>query len=172
MAELTVDNPLNTILELNNITISRLDKLEFIVNNQHNTDEINNLDEVVKWFSLACHKINQSYGKVFFPALIESMAGSDAICIKDMTNGYIDQSKNLDRTWQQDIVKKIQRPKIDQLPLKPSEKTTITNWLNNYKQILVLCNEELVPMADRLLEAYTMQELKLYFSNLKKDLLN
>lgn len=170
MVKLTLSEPLKIIQNLNICTLNHLDKINIIVNNQPHKDDTYNKnqdisDAINQWFSHHSATINHAYKNLFFPALIESMAGSDAICIKDMTNHYLNESQHLDHIWQQKIAREIK-----QTIIQPKSVSLIQDWLNSYKQILILCNDELVPMAERLLDADKIQELELYFNELNKNI--
>lgn len=163
------EDPFKIILEINQKTLLCLEQINRIVNNQSDTKETSNknkgaqTESLNEWFSISTPQINHALAQKFFPALIESMAGSDAICIKGMTNNYTNSSKNLDRQWQLSIYKAIkQNP-----PVLPEQ---IKNWVDEYRETLNLCNDEIIPMADRLLDGMAIQELGLYFGRLHKNI--
>lgn len=86
------------------------------------------------------------------PALLDSMAGSDAQCIKNICNGLVADLKSLAG--------------------RHSPQPTDSAWVNAYEHALELILTELLPMAHRLLSAEALQilqdELKI-FSTLDID---
>ncbi|MBV2182593.1 MAG: hemerythrin domain-containing protein [Castellaniella sp.] len=89
--------------------------------------------------------------QILFPALIESMAGSDAVCLKGMTQGLIRQSADLDHRWHQAIRAELMQPHPDAAPL--------TAWVEGFLAYLQLADEELLPMAGRLLDDAALADL-------------
>src|SRR5690606_39968754 len=85
-----------------------------------------------------------------FPALIESMAGSDAVCLKGMTVGLARDRANLDRRWRQAVL-----PALGDNPAGPA----LAAWASDYLAWLARADEELLPMAARLLDVASLEEL-------------
>ncbi|MHA3902401.1 hemerythrin domain-containing protein [Castellaniella sp. WN] len=88
-----------------------------------------------------------------FPALIESMAGSDAVCLKGMTGGLARGRADLDRRWRRAV-----RPALDGFA-DPAAHDTRAAWTGDYLAWLARVDEELLPMATRLLDAAALDEL-------------
>ncbi len=86
-----------------------------------------------------------------FPALIESMAGSDAVCLKGMTRGLTDQGEELRRRW--DAI----RASLGGAPPLPD---TLQPWIDDYLGYLQRADEELLPMAARLLDDDALDHLR------------
>lgn len=89
-----------------------------------------------------------------FPALIESMAGSDAVCLKGMTGGLARDRAGLDRRWRQAV-----RPTLDAPADPAAHSSTLTAWSGDYLDWLRRADEELLPMAARLLDDAALDEL-------------
>lgn len=96
------------------------------------------------WIEGPANSAHQVLEQHLFPALIESMAGSDAVCLRGMTNGLIQDHADLNRRWQRTI-----RPLLDtQDPIHAE----LSTWTRDYLAYLQCADEELLPMADRLLD--------------------
>ncbi|GAA0229342.1 hemerythrin domain-containing protein [Castellaniella daejeonensis] len=85
-----------------------------------------------------------------FPALIESMAGSDAVCLKGMTAGLARDRADLDRRWRQAVL-----PALGDNPAG----SALAAWASDYLAWLARADEELLPMAARLLDDASLDEL-------------
>ncbi len=88
-----------------------------------------------------------------FPALLESMAGSDAVCLKGMTGGLARGRADLDRRWRQAV-----RPALEG-PADPAAQGALAAWTGDYLAWLARADEELLPMAARLLDDAALDEL-------------
>lgn len=170
MSELNTTDPLKVILELNKTTATKLEQIDNIYINQENNDNATNdnqdllISKIKNWFTNKSPTINKFLSNNFFPILIESMAGSDAICIKGMTSNYAENSLQLDHQWQYSIL-----PILNQLDITRADKTKLQNWKNNYQTIISLCNDELIPMADRLLDNDAITEISLHLANINDN---
>ncbi len=92
-----------------------------------------------------------------FPALIESMAGSDAVCLKGMTGGLARGRADLDRRWHQ-AARLLERTAPDD-PANPAARDALAAWADDTLAWLKRADEELLPMADRLLDGTALAEL-------------
>ena len=88
-----------------------------------------------------------------FPALIEAMAGSDAVCLQGMTGGLARDRADLDRRWRQAV-----RPALDGTAA-PATGDALAAWTGDYQAWLARADEELLPMAARLLDDTALDEL-------------
>jgi hypothetical protein len=85
------------------------------------------------------------------PALIESMAGSDAVCLKGMTRGLTDRGAELQHRWQairSDLGNAARPPE----GLRP--------WIDDYLDYLQRADQELLPMAARLLDDTALNQVR------------
>lgn len=84
-----------------------------------------------------------------FPALIESMAGSDAVCLRGMTEGLTDMLHELDRHWRTQL----RPPLLSLAEGKPAElpAAALHAFCDSYAAYIERANSELLPMAERLL---------------------
>lgn len=86
-----------------------------------------------------------------FPALIESMAGSDAVCLRGMTQGLRDERRRLDGIWRARLRPALARLAAGADPATTWDAATVQSWVEDFKQYLCMADEELLPMAARLL---------------------
>ena len=54
---------------------------------------------VLRYFDTAAPLHHQDEEKDLFPALLESMAGSDAVCLREMTDGLAAQHREIESRW-------------------------------------------------------------------------
>ncbi|KAB0609247.1 hypothetical protein [Castellaniella defragrans] len=118
-----------------------------------------------------------------FPALIESMAGSDAVCLKGMTGGLARGRADLDRRWRQAVRPVLEgradaagrdardalaaREALDAREARDTRDAhevrdaheALAAWTGDYLAWLTRADEELLPMAARLLDDAALDEL-------------
>lgn len=103
------------------------------------------LRELDTW--MARHHADEESG--LFPTLIESMAGSDAVCVRGMTQGVSDEHRALERIWRNPLrilLEQITNNEPAGLPL-----SAIQAFTSRYLELIALEEDELLPMAERLL---------------------
>ena len=86
--------------------------------------------------------------RLLFPELIESMAGSDAVCLREMTDGLAQQHRELSRLWLR------LRPSFDQLASGAATALPvheIEGFIAHCQAVADREDGELLPMAARLL---------------------
>jgi hemerythrin-like domain-containing protein len=83
-----------------------------------------------------------------FPALIESMAGSDAVCLHEMTEGLTADHRELEARWRR-LRLVLERVAAGQAALLPSEE--VGAFVALYERHLKIEEDDLLPMAARLL---------------------
>lgn len=83
-----------------------------------------------------------------FPALIESMAGSDAVCLREITDGLAQQHRELGRLWLRlrPALLDLASARKDALPVHEIE-----GFIGHCTQCVAREDGELLPMAARLL---------------------
>ena len=83
-----------------------------------------------------------------FPALLESMAGSDAVCIRELTEGLAQQHKAMEAAWLRlrPALLRIATGELEQLPAAEVERFVTDNLAHRERE-----DSELFPMAARLL---------------------
>ena len=55
--------------------------------------------QVLRYFALAAPQHHADEESDLFPALLESMAGSDAVCLRELLDGLCAQHRELDARW-------------------------------------------------------------------------
>ena len=107
----------------------------------------------IAWFEGPARLADDILEHRLFPALIESMAGSDAVCLKGMTGGLARDRADLDRRWRQTV-----RPALDR-PTAEATRTAVQAWAPDLQVWLTRTDEELLPMAARLLDDTALDTL-------------
>jgi hypothetical protein len=86
-----------------------------------------------------------------FPALIESMAGSDAVCLRDLTTSLARERGELDRCWRATI-----RPRFT---AEGSPDADLPAWAEAFDAYLRRIDDELLPMVPRLFDDEALDAL-------------
>ncbi|MGA0584552.1 MAG: hemerythrin domain-containing protein [Castellaniella sp.] len=105
------------------------------------------------WFDGPARAAHDILEQRLFPALIESMAGSDAVCLKGMTGGLARDRADLDRRWRQTV-----RPALDSAAT-PATGEELAKWAEDCLAWLARTDGELLPMAARLLDDAALDAL-------------
>ena len=103
---------------------------------------------VIRYFDTAALQHHADEEENLFPALIESMAGSDAICIREMTQGLTEDHRALEARWQRlrQVLEHIAAGNPAGLPA-----ADVDAFTNLYQRHLKIEEDDLLPMAARLL---------------------
>ncbi|MFT0532532.1 hypothetical protein ACMHYJ_06805 [Castellaniella hirudinis] len=109
------------------------------------------LRAALAWFDGPAPAQHRLLRTVLCPLLIESMAGSDAVCIQGMAQGLGLQGAELDRQWRREIA--------PGLRARPPECTALPAWVRQYQAYLQRADDELLPMAGRLLDDQALDAL-------------
>ena len=103
---------------------------------------------VMRYFDTAARHHHDDEEQDLFPALLESMAGSDAVCLRELTDRLVAEHRALERCW------RVLRARLEPLaagqasPLPDSEVQALVDLYTGH----IACEEaELLPMARRLL---------------------
>ncbi|WP_269494067.1 hemerythrin domain-containing protein [Castellaniella sp. S9] len=113
--------------------------------------------ELLAYFDGAAQRAREAQEHGVFPALIESMAGSDAVCLRGMTDGLRDERRRLDGIWRARL-----RPALAQLAAHAPatiDEAAARAWVADFQRYLQAADEELLPMAARLLTDEALAEL-------------
>ena len=103
---------------------------------------------VLRYFDSAAKHHHDDEEKDLFPALIESMAGSDAVCLRDLTDALSADHRALDAAWQR------VRASLASIAAGTSASLPgddVEALVNRYQQHIEREEKELLPMAARLL---------------------
>lgn len=103
---------------------------------------------IMRYFDTAALHHHADEEKDVFPALIESMAGSDAVCIRELIEGLTADHRRLETMWLR------LKPVLQQIA--EGEAATLTqdqvdSFTGLYASHMKLEEDELLPMAGRLL---------------------
>jgi hemerythrin-like domain-containing protein len=106
---------------------------------------------VLRYFDTAAPQHHADEEQNLFPALIESMAGSDPVCLKGMTQGLRDEHRELETAWAR------LRPRLQAIaaaaPAGDGKSMTadVEAFTALYERHIRFEEDELLPMAARLL---------------------
>jgi len=103
---------------------------------------------VMRYFETSARDHHADEEKDLFPALIESMAGSDAICVREMIDGLTADHHALEAAWGRlrDVLERIAAG--ESAPLASADVEALVGL---YERHIEREEDELLPMAARLL---------------------
>ena len=111
---------------------------------------------VMRYFDLAAVDHHADEEQDLFPALLESMAGSDPVCLRDLVGALTQQHRELEAHWQA-LRQALQRVAAgDAAALTPE---LVERFVAAYTQHLAREEAELLPMAARLIDETTLQAI-------------
>jgi len=111
---------------------------------------------VMRYFDVAAPKHHVDEEDDLFPALIEAMAGSDAVCVREMTGVLLAEHRDLERRWG------ALRAMLDQLVRGEAAviaAADVSAFADLYAKHIAREERELLPMAERLIDAATMARI-------------
>jgi len=103
---------------------------------------------VMRYFDTAAVQHHADEEVDLFPALIESMAGSDPVCLREMTQGLTDDHRELEARWRG--LRRMLEP-IAAGASAALDADQVRTFIDLYERHLKREDEELLPMAQRLL---------------------
>ena len=103
---------------------------------------------VTRYFDGAAHDHHEDEERDLFPALLESMAGSDAICIRQLVDSLTIDHRELERLWE---ILKAWLGRIEARDTASPETGEISLFVDLYDRHIAREQQELLPMAARLL---------------------
>lgn len=112
---------------------------------------------VVRYFDTAAPLHHADEEQNLFPALIDSMAGSDAVCIRELTEGLTRQHRQLEAHWRR--VHAALRGLIDAGDAAALTAVDVEALSTLYAEHMALEERELLPMAARLLGDDVLDEV-------------
>ena len=104
---------------------------------------------VMRYFDTAAQHHHEDEEQDLFPALLESMAGSDAVCLRELTDALTHQHRELDRHW------RALRVALQRIAMGESadlDGVLVERLADAYAEHLKREERELLPMAGRLLD--------------------
>ena len=103
---------------------------------------------VMRYFDTAANDHHADEEQDLFPALLESMAGSDPVCLREMTAGLTAEHRELEALWRQ-LRADLQR--ISEGEAAPLGEAAVEALVTLYERHIEREERELLPMAARLL---------------------
>ena len=111
---------------------------------------------VIRYFDTAAQHHHTDEETDLFPALIESMAGSDAVCLRTLTDSLTADHRELDARWQRVRIALEQVVAGDGVSLPASDVEALVGL---YEQHIEREERELLPLATRLLSDDALQRI-------------
>ena len=111
---------------------------------------------VMRYFDHAAVDHHADEEQDLFPALLEAMAGSDAVCLRDLTEQLRAQHRKLNAHWHElrAVLERIAAGEAVTL-----DSALVERLVQGYEQHLQRENDELLPMAARLIDEATLQRI-------------
>jgi len=103
---------------------------------------------VIRYFDSSAQHHHDDEEEDLFPALLESMAGSDAVCLRDLTEALTAEHRALDADWRR------VRASLAQIAAGTSAQlgsADVEALVGRYERHIAREEQELLPMAARLL---------------------
>ncbi|MCJ0761774.1 hemerythrin domain-containing protein [Variovorax terrae] len=111
---------------------------------------------VMRYFDTAALHHHADEEQDLFPALLESMAGSDAVCLRELTEGLAAEHRDLETAWQR-VRQPLERIAAgESAPLPPGE---VEALVGAYQRHIAREDSELLPMAARLLGEHDLARI-------------
>ncbi|MBN8777457.1 hemerythrin domain-containing protein [Thiomonas arsenitoxydans] len=111
---------------------------------------------VMRYFDTAGRDHHADEEHDLFPALLESMAGSDPVCLRDITQALTHDHRELAAVWQalRPQLGRVVRGEADAL-----DAAAVDEFVDHHTQHIAREESELLPMAKRLLSDEQLQEI-------------
>ena len=121
---------------------------------------------VMRYFDSAARHHHEDEEQDLFPALLESMAGSDAVCLRDLTASLSNDHRQLERRWA--VVRRWLLQVAEGTAAMPADADAdtaaaadVAGFVQLYEQHIAREEAELLPMAARLLSAVELDRIGL-----------
>ena len=111
---------------------------------------------VIRFFDTAARDHHEDEEKDLFPALIESMAGSDPICVRELIDSLTSEHLELERLWS------TVRPWLAAVETRGAvlpEAAEIDSFVELHERHAAREDRELLPMAERLLGTNELEQI-------------
>ena len=113
---------------------------------------------VIRYFDTAARHHHEEEEQDLFPALMESMAGSDAVCLRELTSSLCVDHRPLEQCWA------VLRQVLASIALGTAsslDEVDLTGFIQLYERHIVREEAELLPMAARLLDDIELDRIGL-----------
>ena len=111
---------------------------------------------VLRYFNTAARHHHEDEEQDLFPALMESMAGSDAVCIRELCTRLMDQHRQLEARWA--VLRGALVSVANGVPVRLDDADP-EGFVQAYREHIALEDQELLPMAQRLLSEDTLKTM-------------
>ena len=111
---------------------------------------------VLRYFNSAAKHHHEDEEDNLFPALLDAMAGSDAVCIRDMTEALEAEHRVLEQRWAAMRLKLQAVAQGEAVALGVQE---VEAFVGGYRAHILREDTELLPMAERLLGEQALREI-------------
>jgi hemerythrin-like domain-containing protein len=111
---------------------------------------------VMRYFDTAARDHHADEEHDLFPALIESMAGSDAVCLRQLTTLLTQQHRQLEQHWA--ALRQALLP-ISQGLSATLDAAEVDEFVGLYQSHLACEDQEMLPMAQRLLNDAALERI-------------
>lgn len=111
---------------------------------------------VIRYFDSAARDHQQDEEQDLFPALLESMAGSDPVCIRELTDSLMNDHRDLTRLWR---IVRAGLVAIEAGEALPPDAGEIDSFVDLYERHVTHEEQELFPMAARLLGTCELEQV-------------
>ena len=103
---------------------------------------------VMRYFDTSARHHHDDEERDLFPALLESMAGSDAVCLRELTTVLIAEHRELEARWKalRDVLAEVATGQP-----APLAQRDVSHFTGLYARHIAREEAELLPMAQRLL---------------------
>ena len=112
--------------------------------------------QVMRYFDTSGKQHHQDEEEDLFPALIESMAGSDAVCLRDITQALLADHHVLETGW---VALRDGLMKIVNGGNALISTSDVETWVAHYEQHIQREEDVLLPMAARLLSEAALEHI-------------
>jgi hemerythrin-like domain-containing protein len=111
---------------------------------------------VIRYFDTAARQHHEDEEIDLFPALIESMAGSDAVCLREITEALSADHREIEACWRRVRVELARVEAGEPVLLASSE---VEALVTAYERHIEREESELLPMAARLLSDESLDQI-------------
>jgi hemerythrin-like domain-containing protein len=125
---------------------------------------------VMRYFDTAARHHHEDEEQDLFPALLESMAGSDAVCLRELTASLARDHRRLEQRWA------ALRPQLLQVAAGNTSTRVdlagadVPGFVQSYEQHIAREENELLPMAARLLSDVELDRIGLAMRKRRESL--
>jgi hemerythrin-like domain-containing protein len=113
---------------------------------------------VMRYFDTAARHHHEDEEQDLFPALLESMAGSDAVCLRELTSSLCADHRGLEQRWS--VLRQALQQIVDG-SAAACDAADVTGFVAAYGQHIAREEAELLPLAARLLSDIELDRIGL-----------